>query len=322
MKINDLNVGQRVSIDLVLSECSIRKTKGNPPRDFLSATLTDGTDTLDGKIWNYPAAKGVPESGKVYTCVGQIGEYQGKKQITLDVFEQSVNQSLDAFQPVYTEDYADYYDRCNEMIDLINNKTLKTITRKVYTIYAAPLKKSSSAKGVHHVGIGGNIVHSYEVAEYACELARAANRLGYNVNIDLCIAGALLHDIGKAYTYAFDGAVVTYAPDGRLVDHIVLGVEMLDRVLWDFTDLYKTPEADMLRHIICSHHGELEYGSPTVPICMEAHIVNYADGMSATLNTIMLANRKAEAEGKSFTDRIFTQHNREYILQKDVLADG
>lgn len=338
MKIKDLIVGQKVTIDLVLGECSIRKTKGNPPRDFLSATLTDGVDTLDGKIWNYNAVMGVPESGKVYTCVGQIGEYQGKKQITLEDMKMSADQDLTQFQPMYTDKYAWYFEQCLQLIDLIENQKLKAITRSVYMSYRSQLEQASSAKGVHHVGIGGNIVHSYEVASLALHIANTLSMHNYPVCTDLCIAGGLLHDIGKAFTYAVDGASIVFTQDGRYMDHIVLGVRMLDNILlhmdaseevvptmhdvWAPNNYYRSPEADALRHIICSHHGELEYGSPVVPVFLEAHIVNAADSLSATANTILLANKKAEDEGKPLTDRIYTLHNREYTLQKDVLPNG
>ena len=101
MKICDLKVGQRVTLDLIVAGASIRQTKGKPPRDFLSVDLSDGNDTLDGKIWNYDASNGVPENGKVYTATGVIGEYQGKKQITLEGFRLSLDQDVRRFLPQF-----------------------------------------------------------------------------------------------------------------------------------------------------------------------------------------------------------------------------
>lgn len=320
MKICDLKVGQKVTIDLVVAGASIRQTKGKPPRDFLSVDLSDGNDTLDGKIWNYDASNGVPENGKVYTATGVIGEYQGKKQITLEGFRLSLDQDVRRFLPQYTADVDKVYNAALSLIGIIQNETLRAFCSRIYAAMEREIKVSSSALGVHHVGVGGNLVHCYEVADMAVALGERVQHAGYTVNLDLCIAGGLLHDIGKCRTYMYDGAAVAMTTDGQLLDHIVLGIEIIDK----FAEQFQAAGKDMswlpwLKHIIASHHGELEFGSPVVPLFNEAYIVNAADRLSSTVAMVKQANDKAIQEGKDMTDRIFQLHNRPHFLQKELI---
>lgn len=322
MEITEMKVGQKITADLVLAGASIRQTKSIPPRNFLTLDLSDGKNTLDGKIWNYDANQGVPEKGKVYTVSGIIGEYQGKKQVTLDGFHLADNQDLVRFLPQYTADVQKVYDAALRLMDAIQNNQLKLFCKSIYTTLEQALKTSSSALGVHHVGVGGNLVHCYEVACMAAALGEQARAAGYSVNIDLCIAGGLLHDIGKCQTYTYDGATVAMTSDGQLLDHIVLGIEIIDKYAAQWhAEGYTLDWLPWLKHVIASHHGELEYGSPVFPLCMEAYLVNLADKASSTLAMIKSANDKAELEKQQMTDRIFTLHNRPHFLQSTIQRD-
>jgi len=322
MKIKDMEVGKTVATELVLAEASIRKTRTQ--KDYLQLTLTDGTDKMDGKIWDYNVQLGVPEAKLVYTVTGLIGEYQGKKQITVSKLQVSDNQDLSRFAAVYYEEYEALFDKALNTIEGISNPTLRRIVFGFYKDNAQRLMTSTSARGVHHMGIGGNLVHSLEVAQLAVSVCNIVENqyvdTDYKVNRDLVLAGAMMHDVGKAWTYDMNDPSLEYTRIGREQDHIVLGIRMLDH--WLTTkepELYDTAEAYVLRHIIASHHGTLEKGSPVIPTFMEAVIVNYADGLSATLNALQCANRKALAEGKSTTDKVWVMENRVMTLQKNVL---
>ena len=320
MKICDLKVGQKVTIDLVVAGASIRQTKGNPPRDFLSVNLSDGNDTLDGKIWNYDASNGVPESGKVYTATGVISEYQGKKQITLEGFRLALDQDVRRFLPQFVEDIDSVYNNLLSTIGLITHENMRKLCEHIYKKHIMDIKRASSACGVHHVGMGGNMVHTLEVATLATSICSTLFNLGYAVNSDLCIAGALLHDIGKIFTYDYDGAVVCMTPAGMMLEHHVIGVEMVDAAVNElFPDQMNAKWVRAIKHIIVSHHGELEFGSPVVPLFNEAYVVNVADKLSATASMIKQANDKAVQEGKDITDRIFQLHNKPHFLQKELI---
>lgn len=317
MKISEMKVGQSITARLVLAGASLRQTKGNPPRNFLSADLTDGTDTLDGKIWNY-TDKSVPETNKIYDIAGNISEYQGKKQINITGMSLSADQNMTGFSCTYCDNIVVLENALTRRISKIEHKYLYDITKYIYDSYWKDILNATSAKGVHHVGIGGNACHSIEVFDIGERLADyyVATRC-LDISVDLVRAGALLHDIGKVFTYSIDGAVIGYTENGHLFDHIVNGMAIMGQASQHFGCEYNETIA-LLGHIITSHHGQLEYGSPVTPKFVEAYIVSQADGISATLDTLLTANDKAIKEGKDMTDVVYTLNNRQHFLQKTI----
>lgn len=314
MDLKSMKNGDHVNLRMVLTKAEIRKTKANKP--YLQATFSDGTDTVTGNIWDWAAA--LPELG-VYDVSAVAGEYMGKKQLNNIVMRWSDNQDKSAFGIKYTDDVQGYVTMFNNFLSRIKNETLRNIVADVYSQVTTSYATASSAIGVHHVGAGGNLAHTCEVALLSSTIACSLQVLGYDVNEDLCIAGALLHDIGKIDTYEIDGPAVNMTLDGNMSDHIALGFARLQQsvVAQQHPDVTR-----LLGHIILSHHGSKEFGSPVTPKFMEAYVVNYADGISAMMDTLHSYNTKAEEEQRPgiFTERIFTANNSEHLLQRAVYA--
>lgn len=314
MDLKSMKNGDHISLRMVLTKAEIRKTKTNKP--YLQATFSDGTDTVTGNIWDWAAA--LPELG-VYDVSAVAGEYMGKKQLNNIVMRWSDNQDKSAFGIKYTDDVQGYVTMFNNFLSRIKNETLRNIVADVYSQVTTSFATASSAIGVHHVGAGGNLAHTCEVALLSSTIACSLQVLGYDVNEDLCIAGALLHDIGKIDTYEIDGPAVNMTLDGNMSDHIALGFARLQQsvVAQQHPDITR-----LLGHIILSHHGSKEFGSPVTPKFMEAYVINYADGISAMMDTLHSYNTKAEEEQRPgiFTERIFTANNSEHLLQRAVYA--
>ena len=314
MDLKSMKNGDRVSLRMVLTKAEIRKTKTNKP--YLQATFSDGTDTVSGNVWDWAAA--LPELG-VYDVTAVAGEYMGKKQLNNIDMRWSDNQDKSAFGIKYVDDVQGYVTMFNNLLSLIENEVLRNIVADVYSRVTTSYATASSAVSVHHVGAGGNLVHTCEVALLSSKIAACMKLLNYDVNEDLCIAGALLHDIGKIDTYEIDGPAVNMSTDGTLLDHIALGFNRLQQsvVAQQHPDITR-----LLGHIILSHHGSKEFGSPVTPKFMEAYVVNYADGISAMMDTLRSYNTKAEEEQRPgiFTERIFTANNSEHLLQRAVYA--
>ena len=314
MDLKTMKNGDHISLRMVLTKAEIRKTKTNKP--YLQATFSDGTDTVSGNVWDWAAA--LPELG-IYDVSAVAGEYMGKKQLNNIDMRWSNNQDKSAFGIKYVDDVQGYVTMFNNFLSLIENEVLRNIVADVYSRVTTSYATASSAVSVHHVGAGGNLVHTCEVALLASKIAGGLQILGYNVNKDLCIAGALLHDIGKIDTYEIDGPAVNMSTDGTLSDHIALGFNRLQQsvVAQQHPDITR-----LLGHIILSHHGSKEFGSPVTPKFMEAYVVNYADGISAMMDTLRSYNNKAEEEQRPgiFTERIFTANNSEHLLQRAVYA--
>lgn len=314
MDLKSMKNGDHVSLRMVLTKAEIRKTKTNKP--YLQATFSDGTDTVSGNIWDWAAA--LPELG-VYDVSAVAGEYMGKRQLNNIDMRWSDNQDKSAFGIKYVDDVQGYVTMFNNFLSLIENEVLRNIVADVYSRVTTSYATASSAVSVHHVGAGGNLVHTCEVALLTSKIASGLQMLGYGVNKDLCLAGALLHDVGKIDTYEIDGPAVNMSTDGTLSDHIALGFNRLQQsaVAQQHPDVTR-----LLGHIILSHHGSKEFGSPVTPKFMEAYVVNYADSISAMMDVLRRYNTKAEEEQRPgiFTERIFTANNSEHLLQRAVCA--
>ena len=308
---------------LVLSAADVRQTRAK--KDYLSVTFTDGTDSISGNIWDFGG--GIPVTKAVYNVEATVGEYNGTPQLNNIVMLYAENQSMTEFNCSFIDDPENVWDMCMAFIDVIQDVFLRKICLTIYEDLKDDICNATSAKGVHHVGIGGNIVHTWEVAGLSRSIAKNLRMSrSLPINEDLVTAGALLHDIGKPYTYAIDGPVITMTDTGLMRDHIIIGLQIVHDTCRHLRK--DTPAAEdrahidelelLLTHIIGSHHGSYEFGSPVTPKCMEAYIVNYADMISATIETLRAANEKAENEGKDRTDRIFTLGNVEHILQSTV----
>ena len=320
MKIREMTVGSSVDTTLVMSACNTRNTaKG---KAYLDATFTDGTDEINAKMWDYKGTGTLPTTNKVYRLIATVGEYQGTKQLTLDMFSLADSQDMSLFGKTFVAAPNALQGMLEERIARIKQPKLQEIVKAVWERYAAELIKATSAKGIHHVGLYGNLAHTIETCDFAEMIADYANVSNYYdvpVSVDLCMAGALIHDIGKAWTYDINGAVISYTQAGYMSDHIVLGIRKLYEVESAF-EQEDGPVFELLAHIISSHHGKAEYGSPTSPGFAEAHIVNVADGISAMLDTLFAANKKAVDEGKSMTDKLYTLNNKEHFLQSFIAS--
>jgi 3'-5' exoribonuclease len=124
-----------------------------------------------------------------------------------------------------------------------------------------------------------------------------------NLNKDMLIAGGILHDIGKIYEFSYD-QLIDYSDEGRLIGHIVMGVEMLDKKIDAIPDFPAQLSLE-LRHILLSHHGEFEFGSPKRPKTLEALVVHYIDDLDAKLNAF-----ETFVADSTNTDSDWTTYNR------------
>lgn len=319
--INSFQKGQQVRVRLPLIDAGVRQTNTKPPKLFLDATFTDGPETISGKIWNWPEKATVPETKKCYDIVGSVSEFNGTLQLTLLSMSLSENQDVSEFSLDFGLDTSMLYEQAAQLIRSISNEKLRKITDYIYWSNISAICNSTSAISVHHMGIGGNLLHSIEVAKTA--IATGAIYPDADIKVDLLCAGALLHDIGKLPTYIMDGPYIEYTMDGNLLDHITLGILMLadagKALAADGIDV--TVEIKLLQHIIASHHGQLEWGSPVTPKFVEAWLIHFADRISATVDT--LARENIKSSDSIYTAKVFACGNRPHLKQKlinDILG--
>lgn len=323
MAIKDFVKGDMISAVLLVANSSVLNTKRGKP--YLSVTLSDGVSTINGKHWDWSLPVG-PDTGKAVAVTAQVDSWEDALQLNIKQLEYAdVDLAIFIPQPPADIDTDLVYAH---IVDTIKDSASPYLQFALYcfTKLQDKWKTAPSAVGVHHAYRGGNIVHAHEVATHANNIALGFRHLSaIDIDVDLVQAGALLHDIGKLYTYTFAGPAIVMTPEGQLLDHITIGTQMLVDMAHtyntsmhtgDCTAAPGTPltaaELTMLQHIILAHHGKLEYGSPVLPACIEAHIVHAADRLSVA-GELIRANTK---DGEAWTPRIWALDNKAHIVGK------
>ena len=279
--INTLQENTRISSVYLCRSKSTHLTKTG--KEYESLTLQDRTGTADAKIWD-PSNPG-------------IGDFDAPDYVAVDADVQTFNGNIQLIirrirraEPgeYAPEDYLPVSERSREVMF----QELKAAVASVKDpFYAEVLKKvfftdveftkrfcaRSAAKSVHHSFVGGLLEHTLSVTklcDYYCSAYPILNR-------DLLITAALCHDIGKVQELsAFPEN--EYTDEGQLLGHIVMGSEMLAKIISEIPD-YPPRKAAELRHCILAHHGEYEFGSPKKPALMEAMALNMADNTDAKM---------------------------------------
>ena len=304
MKINELEVGTSCNITLVVKSATPRETRAKKP--YLVLELYDGVDTITGNFWDWTSGK-IPEVNSILDVIANVTEWQGKMQLTISAMRNNTTRHLTDFMPSNGHDISQVYSQAYELACSVKDDALRSLALGILEALQELWLTVPGAKGVHHAYIGGTLVHSYSVAKIAKAMAVQIPE----ANVDLCIVGGLLHDVGKLYTYKMNGIVIDRTDEGNLYEHIFMGAEFVGNFAENVidTDNYlNAKKLQLLRHIILSHHGKLEFGSPVTPQCMEAFIVNYADGVDACVEQIRTAARKVPT-GAKWTERIYTLNN-------------
>lgn len=309
-KIKDLNVGTMCTITLVVLSTSARKTKANNP--YLQLELYDGTDKISGNYWDWTSGK-IPEKNSILDITAQVTEYMGAKQLTIKSMVTNTERHLSEFEPSSGVDVAKTYKDAYALASRIRDDFLRNLTLGTLEQLRDLWLTVPGAKGVHHAFVGGTLIHSLSVAQ----IAEAICDQIHDANADLCIAGGLLHDIGKLFTYVINGVSIDMTDEGLMLDHIYLGARFINNFAENLLgDEYDERKLQLLEHIILSHHGSLEYGAVVPPMCIEAYIVHHADSVDASVQQIIEASRTLD--NAKWTDRIYTLNNRPQVSPKYV----
>lgn len=305
MKIANLEIGAMCEITLVVKSATARETRAKKP--YLFIEFFDGVDTISGNYWDW-ASGNIPDVNSILDVKAQVTEYLGKKQLTIKGLTKNTTRHISEFAPSSGCNLSDVYKEAYELISVVNDDMLRGLALGLLEDLRQQWLTVPGAVGVHHAYAGGTLVHSVSVAKIAKAIARQVPE----ANVDLCVIGGMLHDLGKLFTYRMNGVNISMTDDGQLYEHIFMGAEFVGNYAEDHVDAddyANMKKLQLLRHIILSHHGALEYGSPVFPQCIEAFIVNHADSIDASAEQIRSAARKVPDNIK-WTERIYTLNNR------------
>lgn len=279
-------------------------TMGKP---FLTLILQDKSGSIEAKLWDagdeqvklYPAAQ-------VVHIIGEIQDYRGKLQLRIKQIRQSqpeenigVNDLIQSSETPKEE----LFEELRQYFFEIKNPNISRITHHLLKKFQEPLLTYPAATKNHHEYASGLLEHEtsmLRLAKSICDLYPTLNR-------DLLYAGVILHDIGKVIELS--GPVSTvYTAKGNLLGHINIMVSEVEKAASELE--IDGEEVMLLEHMVLSHHGKEEYGSPKKPMLQEAEMLFYIDNIDAKMN--MLKRALSKTEPGEFTERLFALDNRSF----------
>jgi 3'-5' exoribonuclease len=291
--IKDIKENDKVRGDYLVASKTVGQTRqGN---SFLTLTLTDKTGTIEARVWDKVEELSAQfREHDVVTITGQASTYRNQVQIQIHELKQNTSPVDPAvFQESTPKDIPHMLSELKRLVHEIENSHLRTLIDSFLADhrFISQFKKAPAAKYFHHGYLGGLLEHTLAVSQMAVKLAEQYPDL----DRDLLLAGAMLHDIGKIDELKFDLSI-EYSDQGRLLGHIVLGVLMVEERLKSMKD-FPTELATRLKHLILSHHGEFDFGSPKRPKFLEAFALHLIDDLDAKINGLSKLLKEDRQEG-------------------------
>ncbi|RMF93335.1 MAG: HD domain-containing protein [Candidatus Schekmanbacteria bacterium] len=254
------------------------KKNGEP---YLRLVLTDKTGEIPAICWNFKKEYEEIKVDSICSIKGNVNLYNEKLQVVISSIEIVDDEEVDFSLFVKTSDKS-IETLAQEIEEIISNVEADYFKKLISAFFDDSAFKRKflthpAAKSVHHSWVGGLAEHTIGVCRICSFLAGL-----YELNSDLLITSALLHDIGKIKELK-NGITANYTDEGRLIGHIILGVNMIDERISAITD-FPANALNELKHSILSHHGELEFGSPIRPMTIEALALHYADNTDSKIS--------------------------------------
>ncbi|MGI6686750.1 MAG: 3'-5' exoribonuclease YhaM family protein [Christensenellales bacterium] len=306
-KINQLMKDDRFEGFLLVKSSEKRLNKNNEP--YLDITLSDNTGDINAKVWNCDDTP--PAPGSVLKVRGSVTEYNKRLQFRIDRFRPSAKQDdIDLSELVASAPRPadEMFGEITAVIEAMENPIVKSITGELVRRAGEKLHYYPAAQSMHHAQRSGLLHHLTDMLRVAQAILPCYPYL----DGDLLLAGIILHDLGKLTEMVSDtlGNVSGYSKEGMLLGHLVTGVaEVRDAA----KALGYPPDEEyalLLEHMIISHHGIPEYGSPRKPLFPEAEVLSQLDDLDAKLNEMQTALKRTP-QGE-FSDRIFALDRRVY----------
>jgi len=283
--VKDIRENQKVESTFLVLHKGVARTRAGKP--YLNLTLGDTTGEIKGKVWDHaePLAQRFQKDDFI-RVQATAATYQNALQLTISSLTCCPFSEIDItdFLPQAQHDREETFAKLATIVTTVKNEHL----RKLLDLFLADedfirlLKSAPAAKKLHHVYVGGLLEHTLSVAHLILQIGAHYEGL----NRELLLTGGILHDIGKVheltYSRAFD-----YSDEGRLLGHIMLGIEMINEKISLLPDFPRDVALE-LKHLIISHHGQYEYGSPKRPKTLEALILSYLDDLDAKVADLQL----------------------------------
>jgi 3'-5' exoribonuclease len=279
--VNELKKGHTVESIFLVREKSLTRTKaGNP---YLSLRLADRTGEIEGRIWENALDFGGLFAKEDFIKVrGDVDEFQGTLQLRILKLRKCEESEvlLDDFLPKTPNNIEEMFSEIKKIAGLVRQPYLQKLLEAFFTDenFVKKFKLAPAAKGVHHSYLGGLLEHTLSIVQLILLIGPRYK----GIDQDLLITSGILHDVGKVAELSFD-RTFDYTDSGRLLGHIVLTVEMVDEKMRAIPEFPESLSLS-LKHNLLSHHGEYAFGSPKLPMTLEALLLHQIDDLDAKVN--------------------------------------
>ncbi|HKD59073.1 MAG TPA: HD domain-containing protein [Terracidiphilus sp.] len=297
-----------------------RTTKANNP--YLSLILSDKTGQVEGRVWE-PGDSRIAkdfERGDIVKVRGCVSRFDDRMQMKIDNLRKAANGEAERSDllPSTSCDVDELWKKLLGFVESFSDPNLKLLLNTLLADsgLAQAYREAPAARQLHHAWLGG-------LLEHVVSLLTLADRIAPHYPIlhrDLLLTGVVLHDIGKVRELAWDTGF-EYTVEGVLLGHIQMGLELVEKAidsLPDFPPRLKT----LVLHLILSHHGKLEFGSPKLPMIPEALVLNFVDDLDAKMQAVASEFEKSAREGKGpdeLTGRIWALDQRQMLNTREWL---
>jgi len=284
--VSDLGTEQTITTFFLVHEKEIRNTRDG--KAYLRLELGDRSGTIEARMWDQfeAIAKDVGRDDFVKVNA-RVEIYRNKPQLSLQQLRRAKPEEVDLadFLPHTKEDVGKLWAQLLEYANSIENPWLNKLVNGIINdpATAARYKRAPAAKVMHHAYLGGLLEHVIGL----CGLAKQVVAHYPELNADLLLTVAILHDVGKLDELCYDRAI-GYTTEGQLLGHIVMELETVSKAM-DSIEGFPPNLKAVVQHLLISHHGQYEFGSPKLPMIREAMVFHYLDDMDSKMAAVRAA---------------------------------
>ncbi len=312
IQIKDLNDKDQVTSIFLVKEKNMALGKNGKP--FMTILLGDNTGTMDARVWGQVDEFSKEcEVGSLIQVKGHVQLFQNRKQFIISKINRVNEKEFNLADFIMKSSFSSE-DMYLEVLGFAKEVKSEPIKQLIFSVLEDPeiktmLYKAPAAKTIHHAWYGGLLEHIVSILKILKPLAEHYSFM----NRDYLYFGAIFHDIGKLWELHYEESF-GYTDRGRLIGHMEIACELIDKksakILGFPNDL-----KDILKHIVLSHHGRLEYGSPKRPKLLEAFLVAYIDDLDSKINQIHTFVESEKSSGEKWSR--FNEYFERYFMLED-----
>ena len=292
--VSSLQDGQTVTTHFLVCEKEIRTTREG--KTYLRLELGDATGRVEARMWDgFDRAAASFERDDFVKVQARVESYRNRLQLCIEKIRRAEESEIDSadFFLRTKQNVEELYAKLLEVAESVQNPWLRQLLESVLRDpeIVPRLKRAPAAKIMHHAYFGGLLEHILSL----CGLCRAVLEHYPEADSDLLLAGAMLHDLGKLQELTYERSL-GYSDEGQLLGHILIEYEFVTRKI-DAIESFPPGLKTLVQHMLISHHGQYEFGSPKLPMFREAVMLHYLDDLDSKMAAIRSALESNQGEG-------------------------